>query len=202
MQIRLKEIERKAYTSYYNDGLLEIFLGGAILFIGIALSLDAAYLFGIVPAIVFASWAGAKRMITVPRIGHVKFGPQRLSRMAKEKRFFTIYFSITVVAGFVVFLLVTLRTAEARRIFGAYPLAPIGIIGAIALAFLAYWKQIQRIYLYAVLLPAALFGAPHFGIKEPHYMIGLGSVILAAGIVLLIRFLRTYSRSPMGENHA
>jgi hypothetical protein len=201
MQIRLTEIERKAYTLYYNDGLLEIFLGTAILFIGVAIALDVVYLFGVVPAVALTSWAAAKRMITVPRIGLVKFGPERRLRMAKEKRFFIIYFAITAVAGLVAFLFVSLRLEEARGLFGAYPLAPIGILGTITLTFLAYWKQIQRVYIYAALLLAAVFGTPQFGLQEPHYMMGLGSVILAAGVVLLIRFLRTYPISSMGENH-
>lgn len=200
--IDLKELERKAYTSYYNDGLLEIFLGGTILLMGIALFFDVAYLFGIIPVLAMTSWAGAKRAITVPRIGMVRFGPQRRLRVKKEKFFFTIYFSITVLAGLVVFILVSRSIDSARRIFGPYPLAPIGVIGALALVFLGYWKQIRRFHLYALLALAAVFGAPELGIEPPHYMAGLGILILVIGIALLTRFLSAYPRADRRDDHA
>ncbi len=199
--IDLKELERKAYTSYYNDGLLEIFLGATIILMGIAIFFDVAYLFGIIPVLAMTSWAGAKRAFTVPRIGMVRFGPERRLRIKKEKLFFTIYFSITVIAGIVVFIIVNRSMDTARRIFGAYPLAPIGVIGALALIFLGYWKQIRRFHLYALLVLAALFGAPHLGLEPPHYMTGLGIVILVFGVALLVRFLSTYPKPERGEDH-
>jgi hypothetical protein len=199
--IDLNELERKAYTSYYNDGLLEVFLGATILLMGIALFLDVPYLFGIIPVLAMTSWAGAKRKITVPRIGMVRFGPERQLRVKKEKFFFTIYFSITVIAGIVVFILFSRSIDTARRIFGSYPLAPIGFIGALALVFLGYWKQIRRFHLYALIVLAAIFGAPHLGVEPPHYMMGLGAVILATGIVLLMRFLAVYPKRERRENH-
>jgi len=198
--IDLKELERKAYTSYYDDGLLEIFLGGTVLLMGIAIFFDVTYLFGIIPVLAMTSWAGAKRAITVPRIGMVRFGPDRQLRIRKEKLFFTIYFSITVIAGIVVFIVVSRSMDTARRVFGAYPLAPIGVIGALSLVFLGYWKQIRRFHLYALLALAAVFGAPRLGVEPPHYMAGLGIVILVIGVVLLVRFLATYP-SPKRRGH-
>ena len=199
--IDLKELERKAYTSYYNDGLLEIFLGGTILLMGVAILFDVAYLFGIIPVLAMASWAGAKRALTVPRIGMVRFGPDRQLRIRKEKLFFTVYFSITVAAGIVVFIIVSRSMDTARRIFGGYPLAPIGVIGALALIFLGYWKQIRRFHLYALLALAAVFGAPHLGVEPPHYMMGLGIAILAIGVALLVRFLAAYPSPKRRGDH-
>lgn len=197
----LKELEKKAYTSYYNDGLLEIFLGATILLMGIALFFDVAYLFGIIPVLAMTSWAGAKRALTVPRIGMVRFGPERQLRIRKEKLFFTVYFSITVIAGIVVFIVFSRSIDSARRIFGAYPLAPIGVIGALALVFLGYWKQIRRFHLYALLALAAVFGAPELGVEPPHYMTGLGIVILVIGVSLLVRFLSAYPKLARRDDH-
>ena len=195
----LKKLERKAYTSYYNDGLLEIFLGGATFLMGIALLFDYAYLFGIISILTLTSWAGAKKMVTVPRIGIVMFGPERRERLAREKRFFTIYFTITLIIGIAAFIYFTRSMVTARRIFGAYPLAPIGVLGAIALVFLGYWKQIRRLHLYALIVLAAVFGGPELGIEPPRYMMGLGAVFLVIGIVLLARFLSLYPKPEGGE---
>ena len=199
--IDLKELERKAYTSYYNDGLLEVFLGVTILLMGLAIRFDVTYLFGVIPVFAMTSWAGAKRTITVPRIGMVRFGPERQLRVKKEKLFFTIYFAITLIAGVVVFILFSRSIDTARRIFGSYPLAPIGAIGALALVFLGYWKQIRRLHLYALLVIAAIFGSPHLGIEPPHYMMGLGAVVLLIGLVLLSRFLAAHRKRERRENH-
>ena len=91
---------------------------------------------------------------------------------------------------------------SARRIFGAYPLAPLGVIGALSLVFLGYWKQIRRFHLYALLTLAAVFGAPELGIEPPHYTAGLGIIILAIGVALLTRFLSTYPRADRRDDHA
>ena len=147
------------------------------------------------------SWAGAKRAITAPRMGMVRFGPERRLRVAKEKHFFTIYFLITLIAGVVLFLIFSRSIDNARRIFGLYPLAPIGAIGALALIFLGYWKQIRRLHLYALLVIAAIFGAPHLAIEPPHYMMGLGIIILLIGIVMLSRFLAAHRKPERRENH-
>jgi len=119
--LNLKELERKTYTSYYSDGLLEIFLGGTVLFMGIALYFDVAYFFGIIPVL--------------------------------------------------------------------------------ALVFLAYWKQIRRLHLYALLVLAAIFGAPEFGIEPPYYMSGLGVVLLVTGIVMLLRFFAVYPKPERRDIH-
>ncbi|HER44434.1 MAG TPA: hypothetical protein ENO08_08245 [Candidatus Eisenbacteria bacterium] len=200
--IDLKELERRAYTSYYNDGLLEIFLGGTILLMGIAIFFDVAYLFGIIPVLAMTSWAGAKRAITAPRIGMVRFGPERRLRLGREKIFFTVFFSIAVIAGVAVFAVFSRSIDTARRIFGPYPLAPLGVIGALALVFLGYWKQIRRFYLYALLVLAVLFGAPHLGVEPPHYMAGLGTVMLVVGVAQLVRFLSAYPRPERRDGNA
>ena len=43
-KINLKEIEKKVYLSYHQDGLLDLFLGMAIIFFGIGMATDQAYI--------------------------------------------------------------------------------------------------------------------------------------------------------------
>ena len=78
----LKEIERKAYMSYHQDGLLDIFAGLYILGFGFGIFIDIVLDFGlgaiIIPggfiALALPIWFAAKRKITMPRIGFVNFG--------------------------------------------------------------------------------------------------------------------------------
>ena len=97
----LKEIERKAYMSYHQDGLLDIFAGLYVLGFGLGIFVDLILDFGmgmiLMPA-VFVSlalplWIAAKRRITMPRIGFVNFGIRGANKL-------TAIFIGTMVAGF------------------------------------------------------------------------------------------------------
>ena len=78
----LREIEKKAYMAYHQDGLLDIVVGVYVLGFGLGIFMDVIWDFsfgmGIIPAILIAVilpiWIAAKRKITMPRIGFVKFG--------------------------------------------------------------------------------------------------------------------------------
>lgn len=193
--INLKEIERKAYLSYHQDGLLDIFLGLGILIFAIGMATDtAAYIGGLLGALVIPLWAAAKRFITIPRLGLVKFGPERKIRIEKEKRFFRIFLAVTLLVGAGLFIPLYakgippwLHAWLKKSIF-----APMGLIGVVGLGFLAYWKQINRYYAYAVLVLIAVFVRPFLTAPAPQYLISLGLIILLFGLAVLLRFLRNY----------
>jgi sterol desaturase/sphingolipid hydroxylase (fatty acid hydroxylase superfamily) len=108
----LTQLERKAWTSFFQDGLLDILMGLALLAVGIAamlpgifrseLSQDAAAAVLMVLALV-AYWAG-KRFITVPRMGRAEFSRARKSRQTKA----AVIYAISVVAGAIAFLMTML----------------------------------------------------------------------------------------------
>ncbi|MDH4292277.1 MAG: hypothetical protein OEV56_06690, partial [Dehalococcoidia bacterium] len=71
--VNLKEIQRKVYMSFFQDGLWDIFLGLFMVGWGLAILTEAAYLPGIYfLGIYFAIW-GIKKWLTYPRIGYVRF---------------------------------------------------------------------------------------------------------------------------------
>lgn len=87
----LKGIERRVWMLYFEDGLLDISLG--LLLLGIAIS---AWLpdFGVsaslqVPVLIGLEFVavlvliGGKRLITIPRMGHVRYGRGRKIRKMK-----------------------------------------------------------------------------------------------------------------------
>ncbi len=83
--IDLKEIERKAWTSFYQDGLWEFALGLAMIIIWIDMItqdrlewlMPAAML--AVPLFIYL----IKRFVVIPRVGYVKFGGVRRVRNLK-----------------------------------------------------------------------------------------------------------------------
>ena len=76
-KINLKNIERKAYTSYHQDGILDILIAIFILSFVAWILTDMVWLGWIFYLIAASIYAAAKRAITVPRIGFVKFPQHR-----------------------------------------------------------------------------------------------------------------------------
>ncbi|MFC1484708.1 hypothetical protein ACFL5M_06110 [Candidatus Neomarinimicrobiota bacterium] len=199
-ELNLKELERKAWLSYHQDGLLDIGVGLFILAIGVGFTTGMVWLAGMLVAIGFSTYAGAKQALTVPRVGLVQFGPGRVRREKQEKSFFVIFFTVSAVLGMMMFLLVTsLNRGEyggtsgpLARTLETMIMAPIGFIGAVGMVALSYWKQLTRYYYYAAILFLAVTVGPLMGIEHPVYTAGAGVVITAAGVVLLVRFLIAY----------
>ena len=84
----LKEVEKKTYMSYHQDGVLDIFLGVYVLMfsLGILLmTLTDSGMWFLIPAIFISImvpvWIPAKKRITMPRIGYVKFGSRGANKL-------------------------------------------------------------------------------------------------------------------------
>ena len=86
----LKEIEKKTWRSFFEDGIFEIYMGTLHVGVGIAWSfIDVApfsiyNLFGIMLIVFgFLFFILGKRFITYPRVGKIKFGRKRKVRKLK-----------------------------------------------------------------------------------------------------------------------
>jgi hypothetical protein len=197
-KINLKELERRAYLSYHQDGILDMFIGFNILLFGMWMLADMAYLAGAFVAIFTPIYAQVKKQITVPRLGYVKFAP---SRMAKSKR--TVL--LLVIAGVLAFIPGVLLFITTQRgilapiqLLIEYGMIVIGVAGMVLLATVAYISEIRRLYAYSALFFAMFAGGYFLTIPFVYYIMMLGAVIMLAGLYLLIRFLRTYPL-PTGE---
>ena len=194
-RIDLKAIERKVYTSYHQDGLVDVFAGFLILSFGlVAWIMPDMIWMGFMFFIVATSlYAAAKRVFTVPRIGFVKLAPQRVKRTM----------AMLVGAGVLSSILgmVTLMQVEG----GGTPLwllfaienymLVIGVSAAALFCVVGYTFRTKRMYAYA-LLALITFVTGHF-LYFPlyYYLVLLGTLILLVGLTLLIRFVRRYPLS-------
>jgi hypothetical protein len=83
--IELKRIEKKAWTSFYRDGMWELALGLAMMIIWLDM-ITQDRLVWLMPAaliVVPLSIYLIKRFVVIPRIGYVKFGDERRARNYK-----------------------------------------------------------------------------------------------------------------------
>ena len=206
-KMNLKEIERRAFRSTFQDGLWDIYLGLlllnwviAMMLTGTGLPLPWVMVIMLASALLqmLAFWAG-KRFVTTPRIGLVKFGPQR---QAKMKNLRAVLF-LSVLLG-VIMSIVGLG-ARGNGLPGWLAGIPIPAYVWAAQAIVvfglgAYFLDVTRFYVYGV-----LYGLPFpVGVllSENTTLTGLSSlaitfgvaagVMILIGVVLFVRFLRDY----------
>ncbi len=203
-EINVKKMERKAWTSYFDDGLLDITIGLFVIAFGIGMTTPYAYLTALSWMVIFF-FAAAKKAITLPRVGLVKFHPEREERIKKEKLFFVVFFTVTFIVGFGFFIAQITGIPQAvKTIVGELALVSYELIIAVGLCFVAFWKQITRFYAYAALVFVMIVGSYLFYDGHPFFvmrtvMLTAGAVILCAGVIVLIRFLRKYPKPEGGE---
>ncbi|MDH5438338.1 MAG: hypothetical protein OEX76_05500 [Candidatus Bathyarchaeota archaeon] len=200
-KINLKKIERKAYTSYHQDGLIDVFAGFLILSFGLWLILDMAWMGWILWFVAVSAYAAAKRVVTIPRIGFVKFAPHRAKALVTSA---LIVLSLFAFLGVVAFMQTEGGGTPLWLLFAIenYMLV-IGVSVAASFCVVGYTFRIRRMYAYA-LLTLIMFVTGHFLYYPLHYyVILLGSLILLFGLAMLVRFIRRYPLSTtrsMGDS--
>ena len=196
-KIDLKEIERKAYTSYHQDGLVDIFAGFFILSFSVWIILDMAWMgwmFFIVGASIYAA---AKRAFTIPRIGFVKFAPHRVKAVITMA---LVVFSLSALLGVVAFMQTEGGGTPLWLLFAIeYYMPVIGVLVAALFCVVSYTFRTKRMYAYA-LLTLIMFVTGHFLYFPLYYYVTLlGTLILLSGLAMLIRFVRKYPLSATGS---
>jgi len=195
----LKEIERRAYMSYHQDGLLDIFAGLYILGFGLGIFMDIIWDFGmgviIIPggliAVALPIWIAVKRKITMPRIGFVKFGPA-----GGTSKLMAIFIGLAV-AGLGFFLVFTLATFQSGSRQWLDLIFQNGMLivgfGSLAVCILfGYSMGLRRLYAYGLLAMITLVIGHLLDIFFAYILSALGITVIATGVALLIGFVKKY----------
>lgn len=199
-RINLKELERRAWTSYFQDGLWDIFLGLLLLNFGIAPLFEAIthlpYLVSYLSIIAVAEliFLGGKKYITIPRIGRVTFDH---SRQIKRRRV-AIVLGISVGLGIVASLVF--------QAFAPIPAAAtlFSVNSLIVFSCMAYLMEFPRLYIYGIFFAASIplteLLRPLVGpAMAPLIGFGLfGLVATSIGLAYFLLFLREYPTPGTG----
>jgi len=150
-KISLKEAERKAFRTTFNDGLVDIFLGCFLLMFVIGLYLSdslgdfwsSAVFLPFLALVYLAIWL-IRRYVVTPRVGMVKFGQARKAKLAK----FTVVMLVINVVAFIL-------GSVAALTFGSVPGQMISILFGLILlmgfSIAAYFLDFSRLYIYGLL---------------------------------------------------
>ena len=193
----LKEIEKKAYMSYHQDGLLDIFAGVYILGFGLGIYMTVMweFVFGVImPGILIATvlpiWIAAKRKITMPRIGFVNFGIRGATKLT------AIFIGLMVVGlgALSVFTLATFQGGSRQWLDLIFQNGMLIVgFGSLAVCFLfGYSMGLTRLYAYGLIAVIVLVIGHFMGIFLAYILLALGLMVTVTGFALLIGFVRKY----------
>ena len=200
--IDLKEIEKKTWRSTLEDGILDIYFGILVLGMGIAITLSdiipdplnkiIPFIF-IGPGLIF--FLAAKKYITQPRLGVVKFGLKRKGRKLK----IVIGLSINFIILLTIFIIRIVNPELDLEFPGYLDGLIIGLLFiTLPICFAAYFLQYPRLYFIGLLVGLSFFLSDLFSILIPEPFDALSAfsivscTIIFIGLVSLIKFIRKY----------
>jgi hypothetical protein len=206
--IDLKELERKAFRATFQDGLLDMFIGVAVVAFAVIPLLEglgdfwSAVAFLPIYGMAWLGFRAAKRGLTLPRMGAIRPGPARRERVRKTMAAIAVAIGVVAVLGLAVIALQQGGAALADWLFPAL----LGLLALTVFSVAAHLLDLPRLYAYGVLVGLAApvgeilyrrAGASHHG--WPITFAIAGGTIFVAGVVMLLRFLRAYPVVREGE---
>jgi len=201
-KIDLKEIEKRTWRSTFEDGILDIYFGILVLGLGIGMTLSSILpnpLDNFIPFIFIGIglvfFLTAKKYITQPRLGVVKFGLKRKGRKLKT----LIILSINSIFLLILYLIRFFNPELSLEFPGYLEGLIVGLLFiTLPVCFVAYFLQYPRFYFIGLLVGLSFFLSDLFSIFLPEPFDTLtafgfvsGSIIFI-GIVSLTKFIQKY----------
>ena len=214
-QLNFKTLEKKAFRSFFKDGIYDVFLGLILLSLGLPMMLNEFGLINyetitmplLIPIILnigaLAFFIFGKKYITAPRLGIGRFGKTRKRKMTHVK----LLLAISVLIGVITFFLSLLKILPVGGKTGI-PLAGVifGIQCLLVFSLAAYFMDFTRLYLYAfffaISLPLTFWLKKNQALTYPSFWVFslTAGPMLIVGWILFVRFLQQYPRKGTAES--
>jgi hypothetical protein len=194
-----KQIERRVFTSFFQAGFIEAFTGIFLLQLGLPALFsrsgfgdwESALLALPIALILLIAVFVVRRFVIVPRLGHVKFLPERRRRLSK----LVLVPVLTLIAGAVVGYIFSENASLRHAFIGQIPFALIPII---VFSAAAYFLDMKRLYVYGAIVglvfPLGKYMETAIVSRStlPATILFTAFVFLGIAIVFLVAFLRKY----------
>jgi hypothetical protein len=209
----LKAIERKAVRSTYQDGLWDLYIGGLLLlnflFFNVRENEEIPpltlwlTLFGV--GVTFALFWLGKKYVTTPRLGQVKFGPERIKRKHTLAMILGFYLLVTI--GLVIFTLLAQRNVSSlianlgtdRELERLILAAIVALLVGSSMILIAYFNDFTRGYYIALMMGCGFFFTELLDTPVP---VGIAAaLIILPGLALFVNFLRQHPLPPREISH-
>lgn len=191
----LQTLEESAYRRAYSDGIIELFVGLSLLFIGSMWILlpDYAALAGVIPAVLIPSMIPIRKKFVEDRLGYVRWSEPRRN---KERRNLVAMVAVGVLlfmGGIAAFFVVD-RSMVDQALLDVVAPGLLAWLLALATLGLAFLMETWRFVVYAVVLALAGLVTGILGANPGWPLTTAGAVVAATGAILLIRFTRENPR--------
>ena len=195
----LKELERRAFLIYYQDGLWDMLLGLTLVAFGIGMAVYDLLpeilnsLLGLIIWLVgFIGFFLAKAYIIRPRMGIVKYRSERKMQL-KVVVIITVACVILTVVTLILTITDTLNFAK----LGIGIAVIFGIMPFLIFGSMAYLMNYYRLFIHAGIFSAAIFlneilSQFGYGLIGNICFGSGGIIILTIGIVYFVKFLKKY----------
>ena len=183
-RINLDEIERSAYLSYHEDGLIDIVLGIGLFIASLWVYVEMVWLMGGIIVSLTPMYMGMKKRYTFPRIGEVTFSKNRTRRSQNSMTFLVIMNVVGVLLGFVFWMAFSgdTRPQWILLMIDNFP-AVLGIAGGVIWAVVGYITDLTRFYRYSA-ATLVVIGSANF-IPTPFiaHMLLLSVIVMVSGFL-------------------
>lgn len=203
--IDLKEIRRKALTAYNEDGLLDIFIGGYLLFFSSMAFIQLEHrsiLVSVLPGLGTLLYYEVKKLVTYPRIGYMKFTRERRAHIARNTIIVMLIAAFVTLTGLFTGMGVPENAPWGVLLLNKYNLFFQGGVLAFMFLTLSRIMGVSRLSRYSV-LSLLVFPAGYLYLDSP-YMVTLhnmgtqcaiiGVVMVGYGVLRLRRFIVRYPK--------
>jgi uncharacterized membrane protein len=203
--VDLKEIERRALTAYHEDGLLDIFIGGYLLFIGLFTLTDFTYrhiILSMIAPLGTLLYYEVKKLVTYPRVGYLKFTKDRRARVAMYAAMVVAVAGFITLTGLFTGMGVPESAPSGVLLLNKYNLLFLGGVLALIFYMLGKIMGVNRLYRYA-LLSLLVFPLGYLYLDSPYIFtlqnMGtqcaiIGVVMVGFGVSHLQRFIVKYPK--------
>lgn len=210
----LKELERRAFRSTYQDGLLDMLFGAIVMAMAAFMyrpeegySLTNLVVFVVAMAVGNVLFWVGKWFITLPRMGQVRFGPARKQKGTTLAIILGLVVLVQVgIVGLTAFGWLNPQVgAQINDFLAGHGLERLAVaaVGSLfvgpSLILIAYFGDFPRGYYIAVMMSLAVFLMILF--NQPVYALIIGGLVFLPGLVLFVRFLKTYPLRQESVTH-
>jgi len=183
--LNLERLEKETFHQYQSeDGMWDVFMGLLMVFWAMGLLVDSTLvsLLMLVPPAVFIA---GKALITVPRLGRVRFNDRRLQRGRT--------LIAAVVLAVVVSCLLIVAVVQGREGLDRMGDAVFIAMTLVLFSMMAYVLQYWRLVLWGMLLcggwAVAVYGDRTVGVAA---FLLAGAIVVSVGLMLLRNFMQKY----------
>lgn len=184
-----QDVERKIFESFWDDGLIDIIVGLGLGLIGVTWILSVPVLGILVPIALVPVWAIARRQISIPIAGYVKFSRERSEDVHRTS-------VILIITGYVVLVSVGTLYVFARSAGIGSDLLSRLVVGvpALTIAVLVLLSRFLfdmpfRTLGYSIMVLSVSILGMVSGLDPAYQFLAIGGGFVAVGSVLFRRFL-------------